>query len=120
MNITKKVVDDVNIVLSLEVGKADYAAAVEKALKSYRQRAQMPGFRKGMVPMGLVKKMVGTQITYDEVNKLINSELYKYISENKINVLGEPMLNKSSLPSTLWQRRILRLALISPLLLNSI
>jgi len=98
MNITKKVVDDVNIVLSLEVGKADYAPAVEKALKSYRQRAQMPGFRKGMVPMGLVKKMVGTQITYDEVNKLINSELYKYISENKINVLGEPMLNKEQSP----------------------
>lgn len=98
MNITKKVVDDVNIVLSLEISKADYAEAVEKALKSYRQRAQMPGFRKGMVPLSLVKKMVGTQITYDEVNKLINSELYKYISENKINVLGEPMLNHEQNP----------------------
>lgn len=98
MNITKKVVDDVNIVLSLEISKADYAEAVEKALKSYRQRAQMPGFRKGMVPLSLVKKMVGTQITYDEVNKLINSELYKYISENKVNVLGEPMLNNEQTP----------------------
>lgn len=98
MNITKKVVDDVNIVLSLEISKADYAEAVEKALKSYRQRAQMPGFRKGMVPLNLVKKMVGKQITYDEVNKLINSELYKYISENKINVLGEPMLNNEQTP----------------------
>lgn len=98
MNITKQVIDDVNIVLSLEIEKADYSEAVEKSLKTYRQRLQMPGFRKGMVPMGLVRKQVGAQVTYDEVNKLINSSLYDYISENHLNVLGEPMLDEEQKP----------------------
>ncbi len=98
MNITKKVVDDVNIVLSLEINKADYAEAVEKQIKETRKKVQMPGFRKGMVPAGLVRKMYGSQIIVDEVNKLINDSLYKYISENKINVLGEPMVNEEQKP----------------------
>ena len=93
MNITKQVVDDVNIVLSLEIEKTDYASAVENELKKARKNVQMPGFRKGMVPAGLVKKMYGQQITIDEVNKLINESLYKYISDNKLNVLGEPMVS---------------------------
>jgi len=94
MNITKQVVDDVNIVLSLEIEKADYAEAVEKQIKETRKKVQMPGFRKGMVPSGLVRKMYGSQITVDEVNKLINDSMYKYIADNKINVLGEPMINE--------------------------
>lgn len=98
MNITKKVVDDVNIVLNLDIEKADYAEAVEKQIKETRKKVQMPGFRKGMVPANLVKKMYGTQITVDEVNKLINDSLYKYIAENKINVLGEPMIAQDQKP----------------------
>ena len=98
MNITKKVVDDVNIVLSLEIEKADYADAVEKQIKETRKKVQMPGFRKGMVPASLVRKMYGTQITIDEVNKLINDSMYKYIAENKLNVLGEPMVNGEQEP----------------------
>ena len=98
MNITKKVVDDVNIVLSLEIEKADYAEAVEKQIKQIRKNAQMPGFRKGMVPAGLIRKQYGMQITVDEVNKLINDSMYKYIAENKINVLGEPMVDESQEP----------------------
>jgi len=98
MNITKKVVDDVNIVLSLEIEKADYADAVEKQIKETRKKVQMPGFRKGMVPAGLVRKMYGTQITIDEVNKLINDSMYKYIADNKLNVLGEPMVNGEQEP----------------------
>ncbi len=98
MNITKKVVDDVNIVLTLDIEKADYAEAVEKQIKETRKKVQMPGFRKGMVPANLIKKMYGTQITIDEVNKLINDSLYKYIAENKINVLGEPLLAKDQKP----------------------
>ena len=76
MNISKQVVDDVNIVLSLEIEKADYAEAVEKELKEARKRVQMPGFRKGMVPAGMVKRMYGQQITVDEVNKVINKAMY--------------------------------------------
>ena len=98
MNITKKVVDDVNIVLCLDIEKADYADAVEKQIKETRKKVQMPGFRKGMVPAGMVRKMYGTQIIIDEVNKLINDSLYKYISDNKINVLGEPMVNEEQKP----------------------
>ena len=98
MNITKKVVDDVNIVLSLEIEKADYADAVEKQIKQIRKNAQMPGFRKGMVPAGLIRKQYGMQVTVDEVNKLINDSMYKYISENKLNVLGEPMVDESQEP----------------------
>lgn len=98
MNITKKVVDDVNIVLSLEIEKADYAEAVEKQIKQVRKNAQMPGFRKGMVPAGLIRKQYGMQITIDEVNKLINDSMYKYISDNKLNVLGEPMVDESQEP----------------------
>ena len=98
MNISKQVVDDVNIVLSLEIEKADYAEAVEKELKEARKRVQMPGFRKGMVPAGMVKRMYGQQITVDEVNKVINKAMYDYISENKLNVLGEPMVNGEQEP----------------------
>ncbi len=98
MNITKKVVDDVNIVLSLEIEKADYAEAVEKQIKQVRKNAQMPGFRKGMVPAGLIRKQYGMQITIDEVNKLINDSMFKYIRENNLNVLGEPMVDESQEP----------------------
>ena len=95
MNITKKVVDDVNIILSLEIVKADYNDAVEKAIKDARKNMQMPGFRKGMVPASLVRKRFGTEIKVDEVNKLINKGLMDYINENKVNVLGEPMVDES-------------------------
>ena len=95
MNITKKVVDDVNIILSLEIVKADYNDAVEKAIKDARKNMQMPGFRKGMVPASLVRKRFGTEIKVDEVNKLINKGLMDYINENKVNVLGEPMVDDS-------------------------
>ena len=98
MNITKKVVDDVNIVLSLDIEKADYAEAVEKQIKETRKKVQMPGFRKGMVPANLIKRMYGTQIIIDEVNKLINDSMYKYIADNKLNVLGEPMVAKDQKP----------------------
>lgn len=98
MNVTKQVVNDTQIVLSLDIEKADYAEAVEKALKDVRKKVNMPGFRKGMVPAGLVKKMYGTEVTVDEVNKLINSTMYNYISENKLNVLGEPMVNGEQEP----------------------
>lgn len=92
MNITKKVVDDVNVILNLEIEKADYAAAVEKGIKDAAKQMQMPGFRKGMVPKSLVAKRYGTEIKVEEVNKLIGKAMYDYIQENKINVLGEPMV----------------------------
>ena len=98
MNITKQVIDDVNIVLAVEIEKADYAESVEKQLKQLRHRVNMPGFRKGMVPMGMVKKMYGQGVTADEVNRIINDNMFKYIQENKLNVLGEPMISEEQKP----------------------
>jgi len=71
--------------------KADYADQVKKALKTICQKAQMPGFRPGKVPMGLVQKMYGTQAKAEEVNKLLSDKLFEYIKENNVNMLGEPL-----------------------------
>ena len=91
MNIERKNIDEVNIVLTMQVEKADYQENVEKALKEYRKRANMPGFRPGQVPIALVKKMYGKSAAADELNKVIYDSLQKYIADNKLNVLGEPL-----------------------------
>ncbi|RHJ90343.1 trigger factor [Parabacteroides bouchesdurhonensis] len=80
-------------ILKLEIVKADYADQVEKSLRNFRQKANIPGFRKGMVPMSMVKKMYGKHVLIEEVNKLVSENLFKYIRENNVPVLGEPMPN---------------------------
>jgi len=91
MNVSLKNIDAVSGIVKLEIVKADYAEQVEKSLRNFRQKANVPGFRKGMVPMGMVKKMYGKHVLVEEVNKLVSENLFKYINENKLNVLGEPM-----------------------------
>jgi trigger factor len=78
----------------MTVEPADYQEKVEKTLKDYRKKAQVPGFRPGMVPMGMIKKQYGTAVKVDEVNKLMGEKLYEYIHENKIQMLGEPLPNQ--------------------------
>lgn len=95
MNIVRNDIDSCNATLTLTIEKADYAEKVEKSLKDYRKKAQMPGFRPGNVPMGLVKKMYGKAVLVEEVNKLISEELFKYINDNKIDILGEPISNET-------------------------
>ena len=73
---------------------ADYQEKVEKTLKDYRKKAQVPGFRPGQVPMGMIKRQYGTAAKVDEVNRLISEKLYGYIQENKIQMLGEPLPNQ--------------------------
>ena len=85
-------------VLTLTVEEADYKEQVEKTLKTYRKKANVPGFRPGQVPMGMIKKMYGTGVKADEVNKLIGDKLYGYIRENNIQMLGEPMPNEKQEP----------------------
>ena len=85
--------DAVSGILKLEIVKADYADQLDKDLRSIRQKANVPGFRKGMVPLGLIKKMYGKQALVETVNKLISENLFKYIRENDLHVLGEPMQN---------------------------
>lgn len=91
MNIEKKNIDEVTLVLTMTVEKADYQEGVEKALKEYRKRANMPGFRPGQVPLGLIKKMYGKSAAAEELNKFVYDSLQKYIADNKLQVLGEPL-----------------------------
>ena len=95
MNVSLKNIDAVSGIVKLEIVKADYAEQVEKSLRNFRQKANVPGFRKGMVPMGMVKKMYGKHVLVEEVNKLVSENLYSYIRENKVNILGEPMPNET-------------------------
>ncbi len=94
MNISLENVDKVSAVLTVKMERADYAEKVEAALKNFRKKANMPGFRPGQVPMGLLKKRFGTEITAEEVNKLLGEKLYGYIRENNVNMLGEPLPNE--------------------------
>ena len=78
-------------ILSVTIQEADYSALVEKQLKNFRQKANIPGFRPGMVPMGLIKKQYGTAVKAEEINKLLQTKIFEYIRENKIDMLGEPL-----------------------------
>jgi trigger factor len=80
--------------LQISVAKADYQEKVDSALKTFRRKANVPGFRPGTVPMGMVKKMYGKSILAEEINKIVGENLYNYIQENKLNVLGEPLPNE--------------------------
>ena len=95
MNIVRNDVDSCNSTLTLTIDKQDYADKVEKSLKEYRQKVQMPGFRPGNVPIGIVKKIYGKSVLVEEVNKLISESLYNFIKDNKIDILGEPISNEN-------------------------
>lgn len=95
MNIVRKDLDQNNAVITLRIEKADYAEKVDKTLRDYRKKANIPGFRPGMVPVGLVKKMYGKAILAEEINKLVSDNLYNYIRENSVNILGEPLPNET-------------------------
>ena len=98
MKISFECPDKINGLLTMTVEAADYQDAVEKTLKNYRKKAQVPGFRPGMVPMGMIKKQYGTAAKVDEVNKVLGEKLYAYIQENKIQMLGEPLPNEKQVP----------------------
>jgi trigger factor len=95
MNIVKKDIDQNNAIVTISIEKSDYAEKVEKQIRDYRKKANMPGFRPGMVPVGLIKKMYGKAFLAEEVNKLVSDGLYDYIRQNNINILGEPMPNET-------------------------
>ena len=87
--------DKLNGLLTIVVEEADYKEEVEKALKDYRKRANIPGFRPGQVPMGLLKRQVGPQVKMDAINKILSENLQKYIVDNKIHMLGQPMASET-------------------------
>ena len=98
MNVSLQNIDKVSALLTVKLEKADYQEKVDKSLKSLRQKAQVPGFRPGMVPMSLVKKMYGKSVIAEEVNKALSEAVYKYIQDNNVSILGEPLPNEDKQP----------------------
>lgn len=101
MNLTKKQIDDLNLELTLEIAPEDYAEEVRKKLAERRRNAEFKGFRKGMVPASLIKRVYGEQVLVDAVNEVITTSLDKYISDNNLHLLGEP-LGSESQPDVEW------------------
>lgn len=91
MNITRENKDALNTVVKIDIEKNDYSEKVEKILTDYRKSANIPGFRKGQVPLGLIKKQYGKAVLVDEVNKLLQESLGKYLNDEKLDVLGNPL-----------------------------
>jgi trigger factor len=91
MNITRENIDDLNALLKVNIVKNDYEEKVETVLKDYRKKATIKGFRPGMVPIGLIKKMYGRAVEIDEINKVVTEGIQKYITDEKLEILGDPL-----------------------------
>jgi len=91
MNINRENIDDLNTILKVEIRKPDYEEKVENVLKDYRKKANIKGFRPGMVPIGLIKKMYGRAVQIDEINKIVTENIQKYITDEKLEILGDPL-----------------------------
>src|SRR6201991_3579064 len=91
MNISQEKIDKLNAVVTVNIEPADYQARVDKAIKDHAKKAKIPGFRPGMVPPSHIKKMYGKSILVDEVNNLLSDTLNNYITEQKLDVLGQPL-----------------------------
>lgn len=98
MNVQFEIADKVNGLMTLTIEQSDYAEKVEKTLKDYRKRAQVPGFRPGQAPMGMIKRQYGMSVKVDEINRLLGEKLYEYVRENKIQMLGEPLPSDKQQP----------------------
>ena len=101
MNILFETTDKINGLMTITVEKEDYQEKVDKTLKDYRKRANIPGFRPGMAPMGMIKRQFGTQVKMDEINRLLGEKLTGYIRENNIQMLGEPLASEKQQPQDL-------------------
>lgn len=93
MNITREKIGDLDLCIKMEIAESDYAEKVMKQLKEYRQKATVPGFRKGMAPMGLIQRMYKSALTADVVQNLMGESLYKYIDDEKLDLIGSPLAN---------------------------
>ena len=91
MKVSKKDIDKLNSVLSVSIEKTDYESKVEEVLKDYKKRANIPGFRKGHTPIGLIKKQYGISVKVDEINKLMQKGLSDYLGDEKLDILGNPV-----------------------------
>ena len=104
MRITQSKTKNLMATLTVEVVEQDYRENVDKILKDYRKTAEMPGFRKGKTPMSIINKKYKTTVTVEEVNKILQDEMYKHITDNKVKVLGSPMPKPSEKPID-WEKQ---------------
>ena len=95
MNISKTTIDALNAIINITVERKDFEEKVSTVLQDYRKNANIPGFRKGHVPIGIIKKQYEQAVIADEVNKLLRENLDKYINEEKLELLGNPIPNAS-------------------------
>lgn len=102
MNINRENIDELNAVLKLELGKEDYEERVNTVLKDYKKKANIPGFRPGKVPLGLINKMYRKPVLVDEINKLVSESLSKYLVDEKLNILGEPLPHEGDKKEIDW------------------
>ena len=105
MNITKEKVDDLNAVIKVQLDQADYQGNVDKVLKDHRKKANIPGFRKGHVPMGMIKKQIGTNVLVDEINKILSESLHQFITEQDLNLLGNPLPKLDEQDKVDWENQ---------------
>lgn len=103
MNITKESIDNLNARVTIKLEPADYQPRVDKMLKEHARKANMPGFRPGKVPVGVVKKMYGPSVLVDEVNKMLGDKLYEYIGNEKLEILGNPLPSEAVQPKADWE-----------------
>jgi len=104
MSVVKKEIDALNAVLTVSLKEEDYIPEVDKVLKDYRKKANIPGFRPGKIPMGMIKKMYRTSILVDEVNKKVSNELYTYIYSEKLDTLGDPIPSENEQKIVNWEK----------------
>ena len=93
--------DKINGLLTITVEEADYKNEVDQTLKDYRKKANVPGFRPGQVPMGMIKRQFGASVKMDAINKIVGEQINKYITDNKINMLGQPLASEAQQPQDL-------------------
>ena len=101
MKVSFETPDKINGLLTITVEEDDYKSEVEKTLKDYRKKANVPGFRPGQVPMGMIKRQFGSAVKMDAVNKIVGEQINKYIADNKINMLGQPLASEAQQPQDL-------------------
>ncbi len=105
MNITQENTGNLTAIIKIELNQSDYQDKVTKQLKEFQQKANVPGFRPGKVPFGMVQKMYGKGVKADEINKVLSETLEKYISENKIDTLGSPLMNEEKNANIDWENQ---------------
>jgi len=91
MNISHQNIDEINAVITVDLGPEDYNPQVDKAIKEQAKKAKLPGFRPGMVPVSHIRRTYGKAILFDEINRLVSDQINQYISENKLDILGQPL-----------------------------